>query len=783
MTLLSERLLKLNKRLKEEDYYNPKPWYFENVNILDISENAQLKSEPVVIRKAYAIRYVAEHISTPIFEDELIVGVPNQNSVEFGISIPKYLTDEERSYFERLGISEVSMYGHNPPDFSIVITKGIKGLKKEIDESLIRYLSSNVLDKCKVDELRAMSLSLEALETLSLRYADAVLAKISECTEPKRKSELFKIYENCKRVPLKPARNLWEAIQSFYTTYTLLASCGEYIPLGRLDMYFKDFYELMLKKGEKDSAVEILGSLLIKLNERNVLDSKLMTSHRKMGGLAYGISYSTYKQIKKARDITVCEYKYNEDEPPDSENNKFFGQETNNRMMTCVVGGVDEYGDDATNPLSYLLVELIYKLKLLTPTMGVRINKNTPEDFIKLIAKVLRYGQGEPVIYNDEAIIKNYEHLELPIGEVRGYSSDGCWETVLPGKGWFAYGNVWALQCLEYTMNRGVRVKTGAQESYDSGSLENFESYEDFYSAFIKHLYVQMENVRAYFIENYGITGLVAPDPLLSVIMDDCIEKGTDFYDRGGAKYQFRMLLLVGFADTVDSLAVIKKLVFEEKKLSLSELNEALLKNFDGYERLLALIKNRVEKYGNDTDYADDIGVRLLKDFSAKLKEFHGYEDRLIWTGGVGTFHVYAAWGNNTAASANGRLAYDALAPNYSPVAGEDRNGPIAAILSSNKADLTELMSGTPVDIAINENEFVGEDGIKRLEDLIKGFCESDGQILTITSQNIDELRDAKIHPENHRNLRVRMGGLSAYFVQLAPTAQDKIIERFVRAR
>ncbi len=753
----SKRIENLNNRLKTVDYNRALPWYFEDLNVLDLPENEWLRHEPIVIRKAYSIKYVAENLPISIYDDELIVGVPNQSSVEFGMSLPMYLTDEERKLFEPMGLSEYSLVGHHAPNWSLILEKGISQLREEIENSKEK-LDENSKDYVdKLNELKAMDISLQALEIFSNRYADALSEMAQAGKSTQRQVELNQMAENLRNVPLNPAHTLWEALQSFWITYVLLASNGEFLPLGRLDQHFIKYYE-----NDNEETIDLLSNFLIKCNERNVLDAKLLQSSE--GHWRFGPN----KLVRV----------YHEDEPEDSENNKFFGQEANNRMMTTVVGGLLSDGTDGTNELSKLFLEIQDELGLLMPTFGVRLGKKTPEDFLKVVAKILLHGQGEPVIYNDDAIIENHEKLSIESPDVTDYSSDGCWEVIFPGNDNFAYGNIYTLQCLEWTMNQGVSVKTGRHDGLTTTPLNEIESYEKLYSEFLKQVENQLwKNAKA-FVKSNGISEFTAPDPLLSTICNGCIERGLDFTGKG-AKYQHRMLLLVGFADTVDSLTVIKKLVFEEKKLSLEELNEALLNNWKGHEELRHYIQKNVPTYGNNDEFVNSIVVGLIDDYQKILTEIQEYYRNIVFTGGIGTFHMYALWGNQTGASANGRYAYDPVAPNYSPVPGTNIDGPLAAIISSTKADLSNFMTGTPIDIQINAKDFEGEDGLARLIDMIRGFMELKGQLLTISAYSVEQLKDAKIHPEKYRDLRVRMGGLSAYFVQLAPVAQDKIIERF----
>ncbi len=763
MVELSDRLKRLNTRLKTIDYNKALPWHFEDVNILDVPEYNWLKGEPIVIRKAYAIRYVAKKLPVIVYDDELIVGVPNQSSVEFGITIPEYLKESERDYFYKLGLTEYRLVGHHAPDWSQIITKGTKGLKEEVEKSLDKIDSTNTEAK---DELKAMKIALESLELFAGRYSKELLRIADICKDEQRKTELVELSEILKKVPINPANTFWESVQSFWITYVLLASVGEFLPLGRLDQHFINYYKSDIKKNSDVKILEeIVGCFLIKCNERNVLDAKLLcssnnkNSRTRIGGYGKRDKY------------------YHDDESPRSENNRFFGQEANNRMMTTVVGGILPDGSDGTNELSYLFLEMQDRLDLLMPTFGVRLSNKTSDKFFKTVCNILRHGQGEPVIYNDNAIIKNHRNLKLEECDVVNYSSDGCWEVIFPGKGNFAYSIVYVLQCIEWTMLQGKRFKTGNYDGLQTASLEEIDSYEKFYTEFLKQVHKQIKSISEMFIVENGLIGVVAPDPLLSTLCDGCIDKGEDFLCKG-AKYQHRMILMTGFADAVDSLAVIKKLVFEEKKISLKELQEALYVNWYGYDDILALA-NKVEKYGNNEGYVDEIAVRLINDYSLMLSEVQKENKNIVFTGGIGTFHMYALWGNNTGATPNGRHAFEPVAPNYSPVPGTNINGPLAAIISSSKADLSNFMTGTPIDIQINAKDFEGDNGLDRLTDIIKGFMELNGQIMTISAYSVQQLREAKINPEKYKDLRVRMGGLSAYFVQLAPIAQDKIIERF----
>ena len=779
MGTLSLRLQRIKKRLHEADSFEAKVPWFQDIDLMQIPEYAHLRKEPIPVRKGYSYQYIAEHLPVMIKADELIVGCPNLISVGFGAYIPKYLTEEERNYFEHYGLSEQSMYGHHPASYDSILEYGTSGLKKQIRMRMERA-ETLAADEQRA-EWRGMILSLDALEIYAERYA-AKLKELAKAEKnPLYKADYEHMAEICRNVPVHPATCLQEAAQSYWFLYTLINSGGELIPLGRLDQYLYPYYAADVENGKltKEQAREILGSFLVKFNERVIYDTRSVHPHYEIGFIASGWGAMDDGQLASVKKY-FSECYWHEDEPEDSPHNKFFGQEMNNVLMTAVLGGVTRDGKDATNDVSYEMLDLMDAMNLLFPTFGVRIHEHTPKSFIDKAAEILTHGQGEPIIYNDRAILRGYEKLKIPMKDAREYSSDGCWETVIPGKTNFVYDVVYILQCLEYVLNRGRSVKTGRRESIDTGDIAQFQSFEDVYEAFRLQMEGQMESCWDRFEQNLGTAALVAPDPLFSALSEKCVETGKDYYG-DGAQYQTRMILMAGFANAANALTVIKKLVFDERRLTLSELNEVLHENWKGQERLHALVCNRVAKYGNNDDVADGIGKRIIDDYAAKLRELRDKSVRFDLQGGIGTFHVYAAMGDQTSASADGRYDYDALAPNYSPVPGTDKKGPLAALQSSFKADLTDFMAGTPVDITINANEFDGDAGIERLRNIIEVFCEQDGQILTVSANSVKDLEDAKVHPERHRNLRVRMGGLSAYFVTLAPVQQDEIIARYGR--
>jgi len=781
---LTPRLKRIKDRLFDEEFRTVKPWHFKGESILTDEE---IIKEPLVIRKAKAYEYVAKKLPSYIKRDELIVGNPNYNSVGFGTILPNYATKEELEAAKNYVLDEISIWGHHPPDWNKVITKGVSGVKDEINEAIEKELLKPEPNSETLNEYRAMIICLNAIVIFAQRHAEAALKESFREMDPIRKRELYEIYRVCSKVPEHPAKTYQEALQSYWTTYCIINSGGNYVPLARGDQYLYPYFKKDLEEHRitKEYAIDLTGSFLAKFNERIVLDTKKVENHVTPGMFSHGVARRCHKKddvltgALEAGGFDARALSWREDESIDCEANFSYGQTGNSWLMNLIVGGLKPDGTDATNELSYLIVDLVHDMELLMPVLSARIHGSAPDSFIEKLAEVLRYGQGEPAIYNDDAIIPGFLDMGINAEDARNYSNDGCWETLIPGQSYFSYAHIQNLQCLEWVLTGGKSIlREYRQEGLDTGDPCEFKDWDEFYEAYKKQMNDRIDFQVQWRLENFGMTNMIAPDPLMSSLMDDCIERGKDI-TQDGVRYYFHLILLSGLANTVDSLAVVKKLVFEEKSLKMEELVQAVRDNWKGHERLRARVLNYVPKYGNDDDYVDSIAVKLIKDFEERVQYWRRKQSRLLLPCGIGTFESYTYLGRSIGASPDGRLAKDALAANYSPFFGCDVEGPTAVFKSATKADLLRYYCGCPVDITINSNEFNGEAGIQRLKGLIRTFFSLGGLILTITSCNVEDLKDAKVNPEKHKNLRVRLGGFSSYFISLAPLQQDNIIRRF----
>ena len=780
--MLSERLQRIKKRVFEVEFHDPNTWHFADVNIL----NDQNRDEPLVVRKGLSSKFLGEQLPVYIKPDELIVGNPNMNSVGFGSVVPKYATLEEEAFGKKYKLNEKSVWGHHPPYWEKVLRIGFKGVIEEIQEAIGLQYEQDRPDLKAVAEYRAMLAGIEGVLIFAERHAQEALKMSVTEKDPQRKKELFQIYQNCSRVPYFPSGTLWEALQAYWFTYCMVNSGGEFVPLGRVDQNIYPYYKADMDAGRftREEARDLLGSFLAKCNERICQDTKKCENRYDFGVFSQGVPPQYANDMEETGGHESGSYDsrnlmWKDDDDPYSENNFNFGQSANDWLMNMVIGGLRPDGEDGTNEVSFELLNLRFEMDFLMPTLSARVSKKTPEAFWKALAECLKHAQGEPAIYNDDLIVPGFVDIGVPIEDARNYTNDGCWECLIPGKSHFSYAHVQNLRCLEWVLTRGKTLLTGEQEGIDTGDLAQYQDFESFYEAYCRQVNSQIDMQVEKRLENLGLSSMVAPDPLMSSLFENCIRKGRDLTDRAIVPYTFHLVLITGLSDTVDSLAAIRKLVFEDKTATLEDFRDAVMNNWEGYEELLHKVRTQCPKYGNDNEDADEMLLRVLKDFEVQVGTWRERQHEIMVPCGIGTFENYAALGWNLSASPDGRKAREALAPNYAPVPGMDIQGPTAVIKSATKPELLKYYCGCPLDISLNANDFQGEAGTLRMVGILKSFCDLGGCIATITTCDIEELQDARIHPEKHRNLMVRMGGLSAYFIAMSPAQQENIIQRF----
>jgi pyruvate-formate lyase len=754
---MEERLERIKARLFEE-YYQKKQWWGDDLSIFD--DDPALASRPLVVRKALAIQKVCREMPIEIKADELIVGICTMSSVGFGHTFPRYETDAEAKAAAKVCLNRKSVWGHHNPYYPKVLARGLDAIREEARAYQSKVPASDQETRNWYD---AVILALEAAGILAERYAKLAEYLAGEAPSEERKAELVEIARICRKVPMKPAESFHEALQSVWFVHAILHSTLNYTSIGRTDQYLWPLYKKDLEAGAitRGQARELLGSFLVKFNERVQLNNEHIEDHFTFGDWSQGGDpnlETTHLKMSNDMDYT-------------------YGQSQNHWLQNTIVGGLTPQGTDGTNELSHMIIDLVNELELIDPLVSVRLHGDSPPEIIKTTAKWLAKGGAQPTVFNDDVIVDGMvEFLGIPLEDARDYSNDGCWEAIPYGRTEFGYGHIEVLLSLESTLNRGMSLINGNPIGPDSGELSRFETFEQFYEAFQQQVKnridVALENKLKYYDEVYKI----APVPFLSALVEDCLEKGKDMTQRG-ARYRLYAPLLTGFSHCVDSLTVIKKVVFEEKKLSLEALVDVLRNNWEGEERLRQYCLNRVPKYGNDVDYVDSIGVDFLSFYCDYLEEWNRKIDLMILAPGVGTFENYPRLGYVCGASADGRLAQGPIASNYSPSFGVDRAGPTAVMRSATKFDLARLNDGCPVDLRMSFSDANGQ-GARVLEDFIKGFLKLGGNILTISKVSTETLKAAQKEPEKYASLRVRLGGLTAYFVQLCETQQNEFIRR-----
>ncbi len=448
------------------------------------------------------------------------------------------------------------------------------------------------------------------------------------------------------------------------------------------------------------------------------------------------------------------------------------------RSWNLCISGSDEYWNDETNELTYDILAMVRKKGYNTPNLTCRIHRNTTEKLWNAIADTLATGTGLPALYNDDVVCVALEKIGIPPEDSHDYCMNGCNQIDILGKSHMGLedGEVIFTKCLEFALHNGIDAMNGEQVSVKTGDPRTFTTYERFERAFMEQLEFVTYNSCISANDWQHLRGLFQPHPLRSCLIEGCLEKGRD-YRNGGPIYNHGQILAEGIADTGDSLYAVKKLVFDEKKYTMSQLIDALIANFEGYEQLHHDFKN-CEKFGNDIEAVDQITARVLGRFFTVLKRNNTYRGG-IFTGGCSTFNRAAGYGEQTAALPNGKLKGEPLlADSIAATPGRDTSGPTAQIKSVLNYNHTDACSGFVFQNKFEKKMFCSEKGKASFIALAKTYFADGGQQYTVTVVSPEDLLDAKEHPENHRNLIVRVGGYSDYFINLDAELQKNVIER-----
>lgn len=761
------------------------------------------KADPQIIKVAKAFRDVLSQVTIHIDEEELLVGeiaAPAWHAPlypEFSIqwlreeiddkSIPDFsertndryvITEEVRKVVREIapkweGVSNVDcikkalspkaakgttlvgngMYandlysyngiGHISVDYPMLLKTGFGGLKKKIEEKLAALETGSSPEEPKQRTFwSAQLISLEGAMTYFKRYAALASEMAADCEDTDRKAELERIASNCAWVAENPARDFWEAMQLWYlaTNLILIEANGHSVTYGRFDQIMKPYYDYSIKENllTREQMQELIECSFIKMDHLRKIRGYGETI------IASGIGWG--------------------------------GTALN-------VGGVNAEGEDAVNDISYMVLDAHAHTRITNPWMGVRLSDKNPKEFWIKVFNVIRIGTGEPKIYNDDKVIESMLKYGIPISEARNWVGIGCVEPEVPGYtyGWHDADYFNTTKTLTFALNGGRDPQTGEQVGPDCGTLATFKSFEDVKKAFE----VQLKYWTDCMISTINTMDIVhqrnKPLPYLSLLVNDCIEKGQDI-SCGGARYNFTGPQCVGLGTVTDALCTIKQVVFEEKKVTGEELMKALQDNWEGHEALRAYINSdQVHHYGNDDDYADEIAQYVISKYCECIEHrpnARGGEFRP----GVYSVSINVPCGMGCAATPDGRVSgepvSDCLGPAHPGGVAHDVKGPMGVADSLSKLDQARIANGVILNWKFTPDTLSGEVGLDNFMNLMQGyFCKGGMQSqFNVTDKAI--LQKAQKEPEKYKDLMVRVAGYSAFFTELSPELQQDLINR-----
>ncbi|MBN1042012.1 glycyl radical protein [Clostridium botulinum] len=798
MDILAKGFIRPTKRVEKlkEEIFSATPYIEADRAIILTESFKETENEPIIIRKAKSLEKILNEIPIVIRDNELIVGslTKNPRSCQvFPEFSNQWLVDEFDKFEKRTSdlfkipeetkskLKEVFKYwqgktvselatsymtnetkdamntkvftvanyhfnglGHISVDYPKVLEKGFLGIIKETENAIINADKSNPEYVKKKVFWDSIIISCKAAIKYANRYSELAKKLAGETLDINRKNELLKIAEICSKVPANPAETFYEACQSFWFVQAIISleSNGHAISPARFDQYMYPYYknDIDNKFATKEVNTEILHCLWVKFND-----------------------------LTKVRDETTTK--------------AFSGY---SMFQNLIVGGQTPDGKDATNELSYMCLEATGSLKLPQPSLCVRIWSKTPDEFLIRTCELTRLGTGLPAFYNDEVVIPTLINQGLTIEDARDYAIVGCVEPQKPGKtdGWYDAAFFNLAKILELSMNNG-RLN-GKQVGPETGEFTSFKNIDDFINAYKK----QIEYFVFHMVAADNCVDIAhaerAPLPFLSSMLDDCIGTGKSIQE-GGGHYRFSGPLGVGIANVGDSFMAIKKLIFDENKITLLKLKAAVDSNFGEneddpikkaeYEDIKQLILNRVPKFGNDIDEVDEFTRDGALIYCKEVLKYTNQRGGKFIPGLYPVSNnVYL--GSLVGATPDGRNAFKPLADGVSPTRGADVNGPTAAANSVSKLEHFAAPSGTLFNQKFNPNSLQGDNGLKNLGSLIRSYFDRKGMHIQFNVIDKKVLLEAQKHPEQYRDLIVRVAGYSAQFICLDKGVQDDIIKR-----
>ncbi|MFW9850644.1 MAG: formate C-acetyltransferase/glycerol dehydratase family glycyl radical enzyme, partial [Candidatus Thorarchaeota archaeon] len=712
------------------------------------SSMIETEEEPIIIRQAKALANVLNNMKIQILEDELIVGTAVETipgaivypeahgtrvipELEDLVEREKHLfkiSDDDIDYFKDVVnpywyerslmayadettpqevmdtlytgasfiLTEMAGYGHVSINYPSLLSTGFQALLERAQE---RINQTDSTDENQIDFYKASSIVSNAIIAYAQRYADLANELASEESIAERRKELETIAKACQHVPAKPPRSFHEALQFMRFTHLVLGLetyDGQAISMGRMDQYLYPFYKRDVDKGvlTPESAKELIGSLWIKINEQIPLFDSLVSMY--------------FEGLLTTQAVTV--------------------------------GGVDIDGEDVTNELTHLILDATKVTALPLPNVHIRVNKKTPPELMHTVTEVIASGRNNVAVFNDDIIIPSLTRKEVSLEDARNYSTVGCVELAPFGNS-FTSSDAALFNlpiCLELALTNGHSIALGEKLGLETGNPEEFTSIEDIIEAFKKQVshFVNQMVIGSNCLEKANLD--LKPTPFLSLCVDNCFEKGRDI-TTGSAKYNFTGVQGVGLADVADSLAALDQFVFKEERITISELIDALKKNFDGNAELRELLVNKGSKYGNDNELADGY-ARLVADiFSEEVEQHKNIRDGLF-IAGMYSVSTHIGFGYVTGALPSGRLEGTALSNGASPAVGSNRQGLTATINSVSKLDFNRYPNGIAFTLNIDPNLLSGPEGINLLTALIQSYSEQGGMQVQFNVTKTEDL-------------------------------------------
>jgi len=754
------------ERLREA-FLNTKPTASIDRARIEARVLKETEGDSVVARRAKVFAAMVREIPIDIYPDELLMGYPGvfprcshisptpglESSVDatrpshpsalgsFGFDRPDLtaFSDEEKRalkeeilpYWKGRGdwerVAGIRHYGHNIIGYDKVLEKGFLGIKKETQDRIARLDTTEPEDARKIPFLEAVAMAMDAAAGIGKRFADRARELAQNEEDGGREADLLRIAEACDRVPAHPARTFHEAMQTCYFTWLLSIwetphAGGQSI--GRMDQYLYPYYTEDLRVGRitETDAQELIDCCLIKL------DYPIYVAH-------------------------------------------------------VTVGGVKSDGNDATNPLSYMFIEGMMHTRLRQPYFSVQVHQRMPDDLLIKGCQLCALGTGHPQFLSSDVMVSqcfargDSGGPAMTLADARSGAPIGCSEVGIPGKeaGYLHYGGPNLASVMELVMTNGVRRSDGAKIGIETGDPREFGSFEAVREAFRKQVAWVRRNCQISGSRNEQGVIDHYPTPYESALLEDCIEKGV-CREEGGAHYNFNTgSVKHGSTDAGDSLTAIKKLVFEEKKITMAELCDALDSNFVGHGHVRRMLE-RVPKFGNDDADADEQVAWVLHQWVDEFTKVKNLRGGHCSPGGSPMFS-FIPQGKSVGALPSGRGAWEPLCDGSSPSAGKDLKGPTAVLKSMGRIDNIEITGGLILNMRLDPAAFRDGD-VGRLADLLRTFVDQKIYHIQINVVSTDTLKAAQKEPEKHRDLMVKVAGYNAFFTQLGKPFQDSIISR-----